>query len=98
MDSLLFQCVLIWIDDLFVYSKSFEEHFQNLGKVSERLYQFKIKSSPKKSELFALHTIWCGRKISKDAVSLDPVYLKGLTQLSRRETAKQLQYLLSALN
>jgi hypothetical protein len=31
--SLLFQCILIWIDDLLVYSKSFEEHLQNLVKV-----------------------------------------------------------------
>ena len=30
MGSLLFQCVLIWIDDLMVQSKSFEEHLQNL--------------------------------------------------------------------
>jgi len=28
MDSLLFLCVLIWIDDLLVYSKSFEQHLQ----------------------------------------------------------------------
>ena len=66
VDSLFFQCVLILIDDLLVYSKSFEKHFQNLGKVFERLREFNnIKLNPKKSELFELHIIWCGRKISK---------------------------------
>jgi hypothetical protein len=47
-----------------VYSKSFEKHLQNLGNVFEKLRKFNIKLNPKKSELFALHIIWCGRKIS----------------------------------
>jgi hypothetical protein len=98
MDSLLFQCVLIWIDDLLVYSKSFEEHLQNLGKIFERLRKFNITLNPKKSELFALHIIWCGRKIYKDGLSFDPAYLKELSELPRPETAKQLQHLLSGLN
>jgi len=97
IDSLLFQCVLIWIDDLLVYSKSFEEHLQNLRKVFERLRKFNIKLNPKKSKLFALHIIWCGRKISKDGVSFYPTNLKGLPELPRPETAKQLLHLLSAL-
>ena len=98
MDSLLFQGVLIWIDDLLVYSKSFEEHLQNLGKIFERLHKLNIKLNPEKSELFALHIIWCGRKISKNGVSFDPAYLKGLTEVPRPQTAKKLQHLPSALN
>jgi len=97
MDSLLCQCVLIWSDDLLVYSKSFEEHLQNLGKVFERLRNFDIKFNTKKSKLFALHIMWCGRNIFKDGVSFGPAYLKGLSELPRRTTAKQLQHLLSAL-
>jgi hypothetical protein len=57
MDSVLFQCVLIWIVDLVVYSKSFGEHLQNLGKVFERLRQFNINLNPNKSDLYALHII-----------------------------------------
>jgi hypothetical protein len=81
--------VLIWIDDILVYSKSFEGHLQNL---------FNIKLNPQKSELFALHIIWCGVKISKDGVSFDPAYVKGLTELRRPETAKQLQHFCLALS
>ena len=75
VDSLFFQCVLILIDDLLVYSKSFEKHFQNLGKVFERLREFNnIKLNPKKSELCALHIIWYGSEISRDGSSFDPAY------------------------
>jgi hypothetical protein len=51
---------LIWIDDLLVYSKSFEEHLQNLGSGFERLRKFNIMLSRKKSELFraAHHLVW----------------------------------------
>ena len=54
MDCLLFQCVLIWMDDLLVYSKSFEEHFQNLWMVFERLHKFNIKLNPKNNDLLAV--------------------------------------------
>ena len=43
-----------------------------MGKVFERLRKFNIKLNSKKSELFALHIIWCGRKIYKDRVTFDP--------------------------
>ena len=69
-----------------------------MGKVVTRLRQFNIKLNPNKNKLFALHIIWCGAKISKDGVSFDPAYLKGLTELPRPETTKQLQHLLSSLN
>jgi hypothetical protein len=88
MESLLFQCLLISINDLLLYSKSFEEHLQNPEKVFEILRKFNVKLNLKKSELFAVHIIWCGRKISKNKVSLHPAYLKGLTEFPRPETPK----------
>jgi len=45
-----------------------------------------MKLNPKKSELFSLHIIWCGSKISKDGVLFDPAYLKGLSEVARPET------------
>ena len=98
MDSLVFQCVLIWFDDLLVSSKSLDKHLQNPGKVFERLRKFDMKLNPKKSDLFAQHIIWGGRKISNDGVSFDSSYLIGIAELPRPETAKQLQHLLSALS
>jgi len=59
-----------------------------MGKFFERLRRFNINLNPRKSELFALHIIWCESKISKDGVSFDPAYLRGLTELPRPETAK----------
>jgi hypothetical protein len=43
-------------------------------------------------ELFALHIIWGGTKISKDGVSLDPANLKRITELPRAEKAQQMQH------
>ena len=80
--SLLFQCV--WMDDPLQYSKCFEDHLQYLRQVFERLRKFNIKLNPKKSELFQLHIIRCGKKMAKDGISFDPAYLKGLTQLPRK--------------
>ena len=56
---------LIWIDDLLVHSKSFQEHLQNLGKVFERLPKFNMKLNPKKSELFRCTTSGKGGRYSR---------------------------------
>ena len=71
MDTFLFQCILISIHDLLVYSKSLKEHLQQLGKGFERLRKINIKLRPKNSELVAL-------KISRNGVSFDSAYLKEL--------------------
>jgi len=92
MDILLFQCVLIWIDDLLVYSKSFEEHLQNLGKV----VQHQVEPQEKRAVCTAHHLVW--GEISKDGVSFDPAYLKERSELPRPVTGKLLQQLISALN
>jgi len=93
MDILLFHCAFIWMENLFVYSKPCEEHLQNLGKVFDRLRKFNITLNSKKSEV--LH---CTSSGVRGGVSLDPAYLKALSQLPRPQTGKQLQHLLSTLN
>ena len=99
MGKLLYQCVLIWVDDILVYSRnSFQEHIHNLKRVFELLQSFNIKLNPLKCTLFAKEVTWVGRVISASGVSFDKELLEGLVKLQRPRTAADLQRFLCAAN
>ena len=43
LGNVIYTCMLIWIDDLFVYAKDFKEVLQVLDKIFERLEKFNVK-------------------------------------------------------
>ena len=51
-----YETCLIYLDDLIVYSKTFDEHLQRLDEVFERISFANLKFSPKKCFLFSRET------------------------------------------
>ena len=60
---------LIYLDDLIVYSKTFDEHLQRLDEVFERISFANLKFSPKKCFLFSRETKFLGHRVSANGVS-----------------------------
>ena len=88
--DILWQFVVVYIDDINVGSKTFEEHLQHLEQVFKRLQDAGIKLSPKKCFFFKEKLPFLGHVISKDGIQTDPEKLitiknfpipKDLTQL-----------------
>ncbi|CAI2345915.1 unnamed protein product [Caenorhabditis sp. 36 PRJEB53466] len=58
--------VLVYIDDILVYSKDFDQHLASIEKVLARFREFNLKASPKKCE-FAKRTIsFLGHEITRN--------------------------------
>jgi hypothetical protein len=81
-------CVLIWYmitmstQDLSItFLETWEKYSRDL--------------ETKNSDILLLNIIWFGRNVFKDGVSFDPVYSRGLTELSRLDKAKHLEYFLA---
>lgn len=56
---------LVYLDDIIVTSKTFENMLENLGKVFERLKKANFKLKAKKCCLFAKEVIYLGHVISE---------------------------------
>ena len=64
--------VLVYIDDLIVFSKSFEDHLRDLTVVFERLRESGLTLKPKKCRMFADEVTYLGQVVSRKGLRPDP--------------------------
>ena len=63
---------LIFLDDILIFSKTFETHIDRLEAVFGRLEQYGLKLKPSKCELFESSLSFLGHVVFKDGISTDP--------------------------
>ena len=78
--GLLWKRCLVYIDDIIVYGKSFEETLQNLQTVFQRIRDAGLKLKPKKCELFTKEILYLGFRVNGDGVKPDPGKIEAVTQ------------------
>lgn len=80
MGDLYLKYCLLYLDDIVVYSKTYEEHLERLEAVFERLKENGLKLKPSKCKLFQRSICYLGHVISKDGVSTDPEKIKAVQE------------------
>ncbi|MCP3663135.1 MAG: DDE-type integrase/transposase/recombinase, partial [Gammaproteobacteria bacterium] len=76
--GLQWKSVLIYIDDLIVYSETIEQHLKDLEEVFIRLKKAKLKLKPKKCEFGKAEVGFLGHVISAEGVKPDPAKLSAV--------------------
>lgn len=77
--GLSWKICMVYLDDIVVFSKIFEEHLHNLKEVCVRLKSAGLKLHPGKYKLLQKEVSFLGHRIREDGVSTDDVtcYLSG---------------------
>ena len=70
--GLTFVSLLIYLDDIIVFGKTFDVHLQNLEEVFRRLAGANMKLNPEKCLLFQETVSFLGHQVSESGVSVDP--------------------------
>ena len=71
------------LDDIIVYSKSFQDHINLLRKVFEHLREHCVKLKPKKCKFFRREVNFLGRVVSADGYKLDPATIAPVLNLAK---------------
>jgi hypothetical protein len=63
---------IIYLDDLIVYSDTFEQHIERLDKILTRLKNCDLKLAPEKCFFFKERVSFLGHVVSEDGIETDP--------------------------
>jgi hypothetical protein len=89
--------VCIWVDDILIHAKTFDEYITILKRVFHKLETKGLKVSIKKSTLIAPEAQWCGRIINAEGVKYHPRNYEAITKMDYPRTAGELNQLLTGM-
>ena len=72
LKGLSWKTCLVYLDDIIVVGRSFQEHLKNLEEVFGRLRAANLKLSPKKCCIFQEEVRYLGHVVSRNGVAVDP--------------------------
>ena len=85
------QSLLLYLDDIVIFSSSFPQHLQRLELVLSRLRQQRLKLKMTKCCFFRKEVHYLGHVVSARGVATDPAKISAVTQWPRPRTLKELR-------
>jgi hypothetical protein len=76
--GLIYDACLVYLDDIIVIGRTFQEHLDNLRKVFQRLRGAHLKMNPGKCRLFHKEVRYLGHVVSPQGVTTDPEKLEAV--------------------
>jgi ribonuclease HI len=90
--------IVIYLDDVTMFSKSDDEHLGHLRRVFEKCRRFGISLNPKKC-LFGLEEgKLLGHIMSKDGIRIDPSRIEAILKVEHPRNLKELQFFIGQIN
>jgi hypothetical protein len=90
--------VLIYLDDITVFSSSHELHLQHLKRTFMKCRRYGISLNPKKSNFALREGKLLGHIVSADGVKIDPKRVEAIKNLSLPRSKKDIQSFLGTIN
>ena len=89
--GLTYEACLVYLDDVVVISRTFQEQLDNLRKVFQRLREAHLKLNPEKCHLFQKEVRYLGHIVSPSGVTTDPEKLEAVKSWPRPNDKHQLR-------
>ncbi len=90
--------VIVYIDDILIYSDSLETHIQHVRAVLKRLIEHQLYAKKEKCEFHQTRVSFLGYIISADGVAMDNTKVQSVLNWPQPTTVKELQRFLGFAN
>ena len=74
---------IVYLDDIFIFSRSEKEHYEHLDAVLERLRHAELYTNPKKYEFLKTEVEYLGFLVNRQGVRMDPARIKTILEWPR---------------
>ena len=91
------QC-LVYIDDVIVVGRTFDEHLGNLQEVFERVRRAGLKLKPSKCSFLQERVSYLGHEVSREGVATDPAKINQVAHWPEPQSTKDVQKFLGLAN
>ena len=82
---------MVYIDDIIIFSNSFEEHCRHVKTVLDRLYASNLKVNLSKCEFFRTQLLYLGFIINSTGIHTDPKKVAAVKNMPLPSCVKELQ-------
>ena len=86
---------LIYIDDIIVFGKTFEQHMSRVEEVLERIKAAGLKLKPEKTEMLQKEVVFLGHVVSGEGVRPNPTNIEKIMSWPKPKNAKQVKQLVA---
>ena len=90
--------VVVYMDDITVYSRSEKEHIKHLEKVFLKCKNYGISLNPRKSNFALEEGKLLGHNISKDGIKIDPERIDAILKVEEPRSKKEVRSLFGQVN
>ena len=90
--------VVVYLDDICVYSKSEEEHMKHLSLVLDKLEEFKLTAAWHKCHFFQEQLLFVGHVVSEKGVQADPAKVSAISDYPQPTDLHELRSFLGMCN
>ena len=96
--GLIGRSVVVYLDDVTIFSKKREEHAFHLKQIFERCRKYGISLNPKKCMFAIIEGKLLGHVVSKKGISIDPERIKAIEQIPLPHNKKGMQSFMGIIN
>jgi hypothetical protein len=90
--------VVVYLDDILVYSRTYDDHVRDVRKVLQALADAKMKIKPEKTEFHKTEVKFLGYIVSREGLKMDKKKVEAMTSWPKPNSVKEVQSFLGFAN